>query len=207
MSGRTPQDFARDTDPMAIRLAGMVRRFVVASTAKIVWRLTGVQLLDGDTEQRDVEVFSGIGFYARPLASKDATPEAIVVNVGGATVPVIVATRDAKGLSKLLSQVRVTAGDTVVYSGAAAALVIVKANGTVEVRAPSGTALSLPTMADFEGLREYVYNQFRGTGGHTHVTPMGPTTTTAASNGTNPAQTPPVHAPPTPAGTTVLKAQ
>ena len=153
MSGRTPQDFARATDPAARRFAGLVRRFAIAATTKILWRLTGVELPDG-TEQFDAEIFGNIGFYSRPLAGKAAAPEAIVVNVGDARCPVVIATRDAKGQSKLLKDVAVGAGDTVIYSGAAAAIVLVRANGTVEVRAPGGAAVSLTKHAVITALKD-----------------------------------------------------
>lgn len=74
----------------------------------------------------------------------------------------------------------------------------------VQIRTPGGTPHKLPTLADFNALKDYVNAQFSATGGHTHATPSGPTTTivtvTAGSSS-------PTHAAPDPTGTTVLEAE
>lgn len=73
----------------------------------------------------------------------------------------------------------------------------------VEIRSKTGTASAVPTMADFEALRTYVSNQFKATGGHTHVVSGAATTSIAASTGA--AGTPPTTAPAAPAGTQIAK--
>ena len=148
--GRSPRDHARATDPLARLLRGLVRRFSVSTTRGALWQLLGLRGLDGDDEVTSVEVFHGIGIAARPPAS--GKPEAIVVNVGGAKAPVIVATRDQKTLDAVLADVgELEAGSTLVY--AAGAVIYVRANGTVEIRTPGGTAGALALEANLTALR------------------------------------------------------
>lgn len=187
--GRTKQMLARVGDPLEVKLKNLVRRFVVTATAGPLWKLLGIRGLEGD-ETNTVEVFHGIGIAARPPTT--GTPEAIVVNVGGAKAPVIVSTRDWKTLKSVLDQLPgddLEAGSTLVYAGGA--IVWVRANGTVEIRTPSGTAVPLATKADVDAIRDAL-------NGHTHTYVPGtgtPTTTTI-----NPSV-------PASIGTTVLRGQ
>src|SRR5690606_8766430 len=116
------------------------------------------------------EVFAGIGFASRPATN--GTPEAIVVNVGGAKVPVIVATRDHRTLKAVLADLgELEAGSTLVHNGAA--VVYVRANGTVEIRTPRGTARRLATLEDVEAFRDDLDGHE-----HTYVPPGGGSSTT-----------------------------
>jgi phage gp45-like len=81
-------------------------------------------------------VFSGVGFYARPKVGHNA--EAVVVFPGGAANPIIIATRDEdarKAMAKL------NADETAVFNSTT--VILIKKDGTVEVRAANGTAKSL----------------------------------------------------------------
>jgi hypothetical protein len=151
-SGATSKQLAADTDPVLRRLKGLVRRMAVGATTRIIWRLTGVRLEVG-TEQLDAEVFSGLGVYARPTANSKA--EAIVVNVGGAQVPVIVATRDAGSLQTMMRALggKPAAGELIVFAPAGGAVIYCKADGTVEVRTPGGTAARLAKFNPIQQLR------------------------------------------------------
>jgi hypothetical protein len=156
VTGPSVKELARATDPMLRRLAGLVRRMAVGATAKILWQLTGVRGLDGKSPPIDVEVFSGLGIYARPAA--DGQPEAIVVNVGGAKLPVIVATRDAKSLQAMISALGgpPAAGELLLFPPAGGAVIYCKADGTVEVRSPAGSAERLATYDSVKALRDHV---------------------------------------------------
>ncbi len=72
-----------------------------------------------------------------------------------------------------------------------------------DIRLGDDTAALLALKQDVDDLRTYVRNQFSAVGGHTHVTPSGPTTTitTVATLG----GTPPNVNPPSVVGTTKVK--
>jgi phage gp45-like len=130
----------------------MVRRFTVTATAGQLWKLVGVRGLEGDNETATVEVFQGIGFASRPPASGKS--EAIVVNVGGARAPVIVAVRDEKTYAALRAAgIDINAGETVIYNSDTGGVVYLRANGTVEIRSPGGTAGALALEANLVALR------------------------------------------------------
>ncbi len=187
MMGRSRKAHARVGDPIELRLRNMVRRFVVSVGHGAVWKLLGIRGLDGEDETVTAEVFQGIGIASRPAA--DGEPEAIVVNVGGAKVPVIVATRDQRTLAGVLASLgELEAGSTLIFT--AGAVVYVRANGTVEIRSPGGAAAALATKADIDALKTYIST-------HTHSG----VTAGAAVSGV------PAAAPPNATGTTVLKAQ
>lgn len=143
---KSPRDLAGDTDPLLQQLRGMVRRFAITLTSKALWQLAGFRQADGSTETRQVEVFSGIGFYARPPSS--GSPEAIAVMVGDASVPMIVATRDEKTRAAVAGNVQ--PGETAMFTPLA--IVYMKSDGTIEVRSVSGTAKPLAVNAELAGL-------------------------------------------------------
>lgn len=168
-------------------MAGMVRLMPIKLTVGQAWRVEGHLLLDSRTrEVHDAPVFMGVGFASRPAPNANA--EAVVVFPGGSSNPVIIATRDEDARKLINSQVDQDAAAVFNRS----TIILVKPNGTVEIRAIGGTATKLPTLADYEALRS-AFNA------HVHATagtgpPVPPT----------PAAGIPV-APP--AGTAVLKAQ
>lgn len=150
----TVQGDAARTDPALQRLRGLVRRLIATATSLPRWQLRGVRGVDGASEVVQAEVFQGIGFAARPPASSSA--EVIAVNVDGqAKAPVVVAARDEKTAAAVRAAIGgLEPGDTLVYN--AAAIVLLRASGAVEIRSPSGVAAALPTMADFMALRNWV---------------------------------------------------
>lgn len=101
-SSNTSKDWRDLTSSEALRLAGSIRRMAVkitnvfkdgVTTSASFWQLLGHLLLDNTTQETaDAEVFSGVGFYARPPAGANA--EAIVAFPGGPSNPVVVASRD-----------------------------------------------------------------------------------------------------------------
>lgn len=147
----TVRSLAGLTDPLAGRLRGMVRRLIATATALPRWQLRGVRGADGADEVLQVEVFQGVGFAARPPASSAA--EVVAVNVDGqAKAPIVVAARDEKTAAAVRTAIGgLAAGDTLVYN--ASAIVFLRADGTVEIRSPSGVAGELATKADLEALR------------------------------------------------------
>jgi len=158
---RTIEDFRGPAREMAVELRGMVRRLAVGvARSSGLWQLLGYVGAGGERETfPDVEVYSGIGFGARPPASGTA-PEVIVVNVGGRPGhPVVVATRD-KG-----SEVSLEEDETAVWT--TQSVIHIKASGEVWITdRAGGVAKKLVTWDDFTNHAHLT----AGTG-----TPVGPT--------------------------------
>lgn len=131
----------------------LIRRFRVAASAGVQWLLEGHEDLDGNLERDEVEVFSGIGFYARPAAGHRS--EAIVALVGGEPGhPVVVATRDQDGVKAI--------GDLAedeTASFTSKAIVKILADGSVEIRSLGGVAVPLATKDDLDALRNYIQTE------------------------------------------------
>lgn len=189
MSYRDSEDHAKETGETLRTIRGMIRRLAVKLTDGVRWQLLGVRSPTGGDEVIDLEVFPGIGFYSRPPAS--GAPEAIANAIAGAPkARVVVATRDEKtrqAIVKALPGGALAEDETIVYSGAA--LIHIRANGTVEIRTPGGAAVPLATLADVQALRAWA---------NTHVH-------TSAAAG-NPTTVPTVLAA-APVGTTKLKGE
>lgn len=190
MSSRGPAEMARAVSAVTRDLLGRIRRMAITRTNSAIWQIAGHVLLDGTKETRNAEVFSGHGFYARPPSS--GTPEAIVVFPGGAGNPIIVATRDETTRKAVFQAAgELAAGETAIFNGTT--IVVLKVNGTVEIRSVGGVAQALVTKADHDALVSWIKNQM------VIITPSGNSTP-----GTAPL--PAVQAP-SATGTTVLKAQ
>jgi hypothetical protein len=114
---------------------------------------------------------------------------------------VAIATRDEKTRQALFAEAGELADDeTAVYNSQC--LVVLKADGSVEVRLAGGAAVSLATKADVDAIKDYLRAQFDPATGHTHKAVVPAQTTQIAESpggfgGTCPA----------PAGTSVLKGQ
>lgn len=141
--------FAAATDPGKRSLRSMVRRLAVVATSRVLWQLSGVRTLDGETEALTVEVFPGIGFYARPHSG--SKPEAVIVNVGGANAPAIVATRDEQTRK---ASADIAANESAMFN--TLATVHVTAGGTVDVRSVGGAAQALATNAALAALKSAI---------------------------------------------------
>lgn len=189
MTGPTIKELKQATDKLLVQLAGAARRMAVEATAKAaIWTLTGVRNLANKLEPQGVEIFPNIGFYSRPAA--DGKPEAIILNIGNAKLPVIVATRDehaATAIRAALGTGKPAAGETIVFASTGGAVVYLKNDGTVEIRTAGGTAHRLPTIEDHEAFVAWAKNHIHTSGGAGN-----PTTT-------------PTTDPPDPDGTHVLK--
>lgn len=175
------------TSPEANSLRGLVRRMTVSRGAAVIWQLLGLKLPKKRAETIEAEVFHGVGICAIP--AEGGSPEAILINVGGASAPVIIATRDEKTRAAVVPA-GMKAGETCIYS--AGSLVYLR-NGTVEVRTPSGSARRLAFLDELVALRTYVLAHV-----HTGVT-------TGSGNTLVPAPSPPP--PAAPSGTDVLRGQ
>lgn len=165
---------------------GRVRRMLIGVTSRFLWQLIGHRQLDGKTETREAEVFGGAGMISRP-GGRNA--EAVVIFQGeGASAPLVVGIRDqqmAAALAAALTGGALNLGELAIgagVDGTVACLLHMRADGTVEVRTPSGVAKELVTFETF--MR------------HTHVTA-----------GTGPATTPTPFSGGALAGTTVIKGQ
>jgi hypothetical protein len=165
-------------------LHGMIRRVAVtAAGAKGLWQLSGFEDDDAGVERfDDVEWFGG-AIVMRPKGSASA----IICNVGARDGhPVIIGAR-------LDYAPEIAAGEAALYTAQSSpqAMVLMKADGTIEARSTNGTAVALATKADMDTLRTWL-------AAHTHV---GVTTGGGTSGvpGTLPV--------PTPAGTQKLRAE
>ena len=124
----TQRDLRLDTDPEHVSSMGTIRRMVVAFTNKVLWQLTGARM-PGGVETRQAEVFSGIGFFARPPSS--GKPEVVTANLGSdASATVVVATRDEATRAKSAGQL--AEDETAAFTSKAIAHI--KADGTIELR-------------------------------------------------------------------------
>lgn len=170
---------------------------VVTRTSTALWQIAGHSLFDGKRETYDAPAFTGIGFYARPPA--DGNPEAAVLFVGGAGNPIIAALRDEKTRAAVFAVAgELAPGDAAVFSPAA--VVLVKADGTVEIRAPGGAAVALATKADVQAVRDELNQHTHGPGSYIVTLPGPSVVPVTGTSAPGPAVT-------APAGTTVLKAQ
>lgn len=138
---KTVAELMHATSPSAARAAGAVRRMAIRLTARALWQLAGY-VIDGETEVVSVEPFTGIGHAARPPAS--SKPEAIVLMVGDAKHPVVVAVRDEQTRAAIAGALK--ADESMLFNSKA--LVHVKDDATIEARKPAGTALSLAPQAE-----------------------------------------------------------
>lgn len=166
---RSKEALLESTDPRWIRVAGMVRRMAISLTTKVLWQLVGVQLPDGNggkvKETINAEAFTGIGFFARPPSS--GKPEAIVVSLGDASAPMIIAVRDEKTRAAIVGSLE--AGETAMYNDRA--LVYVKSDGSIEARSAGGTAAPLATKADLTALANFVQGLLVGGSGSAPIPP------------------------------------
>jgi phage gp45-like len=135
---------ALETDPTLVRIAGMIRRMAVSVTARALWQLVGFRMSDSSSETFTAEPFSGIGFYARPPTN--GSPEAVVVMIGDAKTPAIVATRDEKTRAAIAGALK--ANESAVFNNLA--LLHIKDNGEIHARSKNGAAVSLATKSDLE---------------------------------------------------------
>lgn len=136
MTWRTSEDLKNEVRDIAGRfLRGLVRRFAITLTDGTKWRFSGMRSSSGGDETPDLEVFPGVGIYARPPSS-GGNPEAIAIAVGGAKHRVAIATRDEATRQAALAD-DVQPDETCVYNGSAR--VYVKAGGMVEIRLHGGT--------------------------------------------------------------------
>lgn len=171
----TPADFAQEIGSFRRELRGLVRRMVVNLTDAGVWRVLGHALISPtDREGRDVENYPGIGFAARPPAGLG---EAIVIQVGGANNPAIVASRDEATRANVADLI---ADEAVMYNSTVR--VHMKADGTVEIGTHGGTMKRLAFLEDVQAVRDDLHEHEHsyvggGTGSGTLVTTGGPSVT------------------------------
>lgn len=149
MTWRGSEEFAKQTGALERFVRGMNRRMVVTLTNSARWQLLGQRGGQGGDEVIDAEAFTGIGFYSRPPAS--GKPEVITTAIGGSKTTVIVAARD-EATRKAVAQI--AQGETAVYNDKA--IIVVKADGTVEIRLVGGVAIALPTLKTLQDLRDSI---------------------------------------------------
>ncbi len=146
---KTTQQLAKETDPLAVRARAAIRRLVVKLTAGAIWQVTGFRLLDGGTETRKAEAFTGIGLSSRPPG--DA--EAIVVMVGDGNTPIVIAVRDEATRKKVASAIGLD--ETMLFNSTSC--VYLKADGAIEARSSAGVAVPLATKHDIDALATWIH--------------------------------------------------
>lgn len=191
MSRRDSEDFAEETRDSVRLLKGMHRRMAVRRTSSTKWQVLGQRGGQGGDELVELEPFTGIGFYARPPSSGKA--EVITAAIGGPKTSVIIATRDEKTRRAVAGGI--AEGETCVYNDKA--MIVVKADGTVEIRLAGGVAVALALKSDVQQIRNELHQHTHGPG--TFNAPGGGGPVTGVS-GAGPAVT-------APTGTMVLKGQ
>jgi hypothetical protein len=140
---KSTETLRKRLDAARVHAAGSIRRMAIIATTKVLWKLRGMRLLDGSREEPEVEVFGGIGIYARPPAS--GKPEAIVVLLGDdGTAPVAVAVRDERTRAAVAGAIE--PDETALYNSTA--LVHIKADETIEARSKNGVAVPLLPAAE-----------------------------------------------------------
>lgn len=139
MSNWSTQELAERIGAHRREMAGRIRKMTISITDESSWQMLGHLAIDPtDRENREIEPFTGIGIYARPPAGSDSA-EAIVVQVGGSNCPAIVATRDEATRAAVAGGVQ--PNETAIFN--TLAMLLVKANGTIEV---GSGPLAQPTM-------------------------------------------------------------
>lgn len=139
----TAEDHARENSPTAVKVRNMIRKLSIKFTRRVLWRLVGHD--DVDEKDIDAEAFTGVGFYSRPPEGGSA--EVIVVSLGGPRARAIVASRD-EATRKTIAEL--AENETAIFT--TLSTVVIKADGTVEIRSKNGTALPLATKADLDAL-------------------------------------------------------
>lgn len=150
---RDSDRYEEKTDVKSVTARSMIRRMVVGLTNAALWALEAT----ADEKDTDVEVFPNAGFYSRPPDAAEA--EVIVVKVGASTRhAVVIASRDEETRQAVPEAKALAADEAIVYNSAA--VVYLKADGTIEIKSAGGTALPLVTKAEFDA--------------HLHPTGVGP---------------------------------
>jgi hypothetical protein len=158
----------RDRDRQSSR--STVRRMDAGAAGGTEWGYTGGRDAAGNVEGGSGEVFLG-WVYGVP----DGGVEAVVVETSGEPgTGIVIAARPTAALEAALEAAAAGPGDSFLFCGGTA-LVILRANGTVELRARGGgDPLPLPTLAGAMATVAWLRKQFDPITGHTHATVGGP---------------------------------
>jgi hypothetical protein len=175
------------TNGVSARIADIVLRVLPQVTADALrWATRGY-----DEEDDEQEVFHGVGIAARPAAGSNA--EAIAVAVNGFDHHVIVATRDADTLRRVVEALGLGAGEIIVFSDGVA----VKCSADkIVAKSLEGTAASLAFKSELVAVQSRVSTIEQRLITHLHVgaaigAPTGPAYAPPAAPGTPiPATTP-----------------
>lgn len=160
MSRSTKEDLARERGPRERRSRGLTRRMRIRSTGGSQWQVTGYTFL-GHVETDNPEPFTGVGFYSRPRSSSRA--EAVVITIGEAQHRVIVATRD-EDLRRLWKDELDEESDVAAMFNVTT-IVLIKPDGTVEIRSQGGAAVSLAKLAELQALANHFYSHSHASNG------------------------------------------
>lgn len=161
-------------DPLLSYVKTMVRRVTVTlSSARAVWQVAGTQMPDGRETMKPENFAGSIGVAARPPGQC----EAIVIMVGDASAPVMIAAVDRKTRNAIAGALK--PDETMLHNSKA--LLYLKDDGTIEARSANGTAVPLATKADIDAVIEKLNEQIvaHNTHAHTGVTTGGGTSLVA----------------------------
>lgn len=137
----TEELMAEATSDLRRFMRGMARRMTFLIVDGNKWQVRGQRGGTGGDEVIELEPFTGIGFYSVPPT--DGKPEVITLSIGASKSTVIVAARDEATRRAMVPDLQ--PDETAIFTSTA--IVILKADGTVEIRSKSGTAVSLATNA------------------------------------------------------------
>lgn len=151
---------------------GMIRRMKVLATDGPLWRVLGHNGGSGGDETIDLAPYTGIGIYARPPAD-GGQPEVLMVALGGAKAVVAVGARDEATRREMAA---LQPDETAIFTSKA--IVVIKADGTVEIRSKEGTASPVTPIATTAQIMTALTNAIATLGGAT----VGGITLTALKN-------------------------
>jgi len=188
---RSKDDLARETGAERRELVGKIRKTLVSLSSGAVWQFLGALVQGVARETFAAEVWQGIGFASRPRTTSKA--EALLVYVGrGARQVQAVAMRDED--LRRVAAANLEPDETAIFSSKS--IVVIKADGSVEIRSIGGTPAPLALKSELAALRTAFL-------AHTHVLTIA-AASGSGGTGTAAITTTTVAAP---VGTTVLKAE
>lgn len=177
MSRRNSRDFTERMSKARLMLKNMIRRVVPDKTAGGLWGILGYETEDdceGDGAE-PVDVFQGIGIYARP--GPDDRSEAVMVLVGGeAQHDALIALRNEDARRRYVDFFGdIKAGEVAIFPSRGDCRIILKQDGTIEIGGLDPQALT--TVADAGRLQTFIETHthaIKGGGAEPTLTPIPP---------------------------------
>jgi hypothetical protein len=135
-----------ETSPDNRDRAGVARRMGIGHSIGAQWQVTGHKLIDGSVETRDADPFLHVGFYSRPRHD-DNSAESVVLFIGGAEHPIIIATRHEPTRSAMAN---IDIDESVMFNSQTK--ILIRQNGTVEITTAGGAPKAVAFKSDVDDL-------------------------------------------------------